>query len=100
MPADVLFFIASFIGWVQGQEIEAHLNFDTRLDLLPFERRDALLQELTIQFEPDSRNMTTLLSAQQIAGPANFQIAHGDFKTATEGGVLFDRAQALAHIRQ
>src|SRR5258705_13772202 len=82
----------------QGQEIETYLDFETRFDFLAFQRRDALLEELAIKLEADGSDMTALFGAEQIARPADFQVAHRDFEAAAEGRVLLDGAEPLANV--
>ena len=67
---------------------------------LAFQRADALLEQLAVEFKPDGGDVAALLRAEQIARAANFQIAHRDFESAAERGVLLHRADALAHVRE
>src|SRR5947207_3237945 len=42
--------------------------------------------------------MAALFGAEEVAGAADFQIAHGDFETAAQGGVLLDGTEAFANV--
>jgi hypothetical protein len=77
---------------VPREEIQPHLDIDAWRDLFPFQRSDALFKQLAVQVEADRCNMAALLGPQKIAGTANFQIAHGDFKSASQSRVLLNRA--------
>src|SRR5205823_494083 len=85
---------------IEREEIEAHLDIDTAADFFAFERTDALLEELAIKIETDGGDVAALLCTQEIARAPNFQVAHGDFKTAAEARVLFDRADALPDVAE
>ena len=88
----------TFLHRAQRQEVQPHLHLHPRLDLLALQRGDALLEQLAVELEADRRDMAALLRAEQVAGAADFQVAHGDFEAAAERGVLLDRAEALAHV--
>ena len=42
--------------------------------------------------------MAALLGAEQVAGAADFEVAHGDFEAGAERGVLLDGVDALAGV--
>src|SRR5204862_3794690 len=84
------------LSWIQCQEIDPNLHLHARFDLVPFKRADALLEQLAVELEADRRDVPALLRAEQIAGAANFQVAHRDFEAAAQRGVLLDGADALA----
>ena len=59
-----------------------------------------MLEQLTVQFEPDRSDVPALFGPKQITGPADLQIAHGDFESAAETGVLLDGTNAFACVGQ
>src|SRR4051812_29385790 len=79
-------------------KIESRLHFDAWLDLVAFERADTLLEQLAIKIEADGGNMAALLRAKHGAGAAQLEIAHRDFETASQRGILLDGANTLARI--
>ena len=54
------------------------------------------LEHFTIKVEPDGDNVAALFGAEQVSRTANFQIAHGNFKSGAEFRVLLDGRYALA----
>src|SRR5205807_3742070 len=61
---------------------------------------DALLEQLAVEFEADGGDVAALLRAEQVSRAPDFKIAHGDFESAAEGGVLFYGGEAFANVRQ
>ena len=59
-----------------------------------------MLEQLTVQFEPDCSDVPALFGPQQITSPTDLQIAHGDFESAAETGVLLDGTDAFACVGQ
>ena len=90
----------AFLSWAERQKIQPQLHLDPRQDLFAFKRGDALLEELAVQFESDGGDVAALLRAEEIAGSTDFQVAHGNFEPAAEGGVLLDGAEAFANVRE
>ena len=56
---------------------------------------DGLLQHLAISCKANAHNMPVLLTAEEIARAANFQIAHGNLKAGTQLRKIANRLQAL-----
>ncbi len=54
-----------------------------------------LFKHLRIQIKADRIDKAVLLRTEQIARPANRQIAHGDFKARAKFGEFLDRHQAF-----
>jgi hypothetical protein len=65
---------------------------------MAFEGLDTLFEELAIEVEADGGDMAALLGAEEIAGAADFKVAEGDLKAGSEGGILFDGADAFAGV--
>ena len=63
--------------------------------LVPLQPRHALPQQLAIQLEADPDDVAALLGAEQVAGTAELEVAHGDAKARAELVVLPDGAQPL-----
>jgi hypothetical protein len=82
----------------EGKKIEACDDVWARGDFFAFEGGDALFKELAIEFEADGGDVAALFGAEEVAGAADFEVAHGDFEAAAEGGVLFDGADAFAGV--
>lgn len=57
-----------------------------------------MAEELAVEVEADLGDVTGLFGAEEVAGTADFEIAHGDFEAGAEGGVLFDGVDAFAGI--
>src|SRR5208282_4936419 len=83
-----------------GHKVQAHLHVEAGLDFFALEGADALLEQLTIQLEAHSGDVPALLGTEQVARAADFQVAHGDFESAAEAGVLLNGADAFARIGQ
>ena len=83
-----------------GEEIQAKLHFEAGFGLLAFEVADALFEELAVKLKADGGDVAALFGAEQVAGAADFQVAHGDAEAAAQGGILFDGAEALAGLHQ
>src|ERR1017187_7340144 len=80
------------------QKIQRHADFDARFYFLAFQRADALLEQLAVEFKPDGGDVAALFRTEKISRAANLQIAHGNFESAAERGVLLHRADAFAHV--
>ena len=83
-------------GFVRRDKIEPHLHLEPRLGFFAFQLRDGLLQELAVEIEADRHDVAALGRAEDAAGAANFEIAHGDAKARAERAVLLDRVDPLA----
>ena len=58
----------------------------------------ALLEQLTVKLEAHGGDVAALLCAEDVAGPANLEVAHGDLESAAELRVLLECADSLAGI--
>jgi len=52
-----------------------------------------LAQQLAVQFVTDRRDVAALLGAEDVAGAADFQVAHGDLKARSQLRKLLDCLQ-------
>ena len=59
-----------------------------------FELADGLFQQLAVQLVADRGDVAALLRAQDVAGAADFQVAHGDGEAGAHVAELLDRLQA------
>src|SRR6266513_927043 len=82
-----------FIGY---HKIEPYINIQPEPRLFPFQLRHCLLEQLAVQVETDRPDVAALSCAQDAAGAANLQVAHGNAKTRAQRAVLFDGADPLA----
>src|SRR5262249_26472456 len=55
-------------------------------------------EQFAIQFVADGRDVAALLRAEDVAGAANFQIAHRDGESSPHVTELFDGSQPLGRI--
>ena len=60
------------------------------------QRIDGAAEHFAVKVEPHRDDVSALLRAEQVAGSTDFEIAHGDFETRAEFGILLDRRDALA----
>ena len=79
----------------RDRDLDAHVALGDRRALA---QRDRLLEHLDVQLEPDRRDVAGLLVAEQVAGAADLQIAHGDAQPAAELGVVGQRAQPRGRL--
>src|SRR5262249_4617407 len=70
------------LRFVCHHKIKAHVYIQPQSWLLSFQLRPCLLEQLTIQIETHRHNVAALRGAQNAAGTANLEIAHGDAKTS------------------
>src|SRR5438067_5734942 len=84
------------LGFVSGDEIEPQLYFEAPARFLSFNLGDGLLEQLAIEIETYRHNVPTLGGAENTAGAADLQIAHGHAKTGAERAVLFDGVDSFA----
>src|SRR5690606_28420974 len=59
-----------------------------------------LLKQLAIKIKPDGSDVAALLRAEDVPGTADFEVAHGDFESAAEAGILFNGADSLAGVHK
>src|SRR5205807_9841496 len=83
-------------GFVGRHKINSKIDIEPRLKFSAFQLRDRLFEELAIQIETDGHDVAALGSAENAAGAADFEIAHGDAKTGAERAVLLDRVDSFA----
>ena len=57
--------------------------------------QNGIVEELQIHIVAHAHHVARLFGAQQVACPANFQVAHGDFKAGAKFHIFADGAQAL-----
>ena len=55
---------------------------------------DGFLQQLAVEVQADFADVAALGGAQQVAGAANLQVAHGDAEAGSQFGGLQDGLQA------
>src|SRR2546429_3667156 len=79
----------AFLPGTQGHKIEPDLHLEARFDFFAFQGSDALLEQLAVEFEADGGDVAALLRPEEVSRASDFEIAHGDFESAAEGGVLF-----------
>ncbi len=77
-------------------KIESQINIQPEPRLFPFHLRNCLLEQLAVQIGTDRHDVAALSCAQDAAGAANLQVAHGNAKTRAQRAVLFDGADPLA----
>ena len=89
------------------RNIGIELDIDDRIRYLFFrfapilERTDRLLQQTAVQGKPHTGNLAVLFRAQQIAGTADLQIAHGDLEPGAQFRKVPDGLQSfLGNFRQ
>ena len=78
------------------RQVDAHLRM--RDDRLASRFADRLHQHLREQVEADRREVAGLLGAEQRAGAADLEVAHGDLDAAAQVGVLADGHEALGGL--
>ena len=61
---------------------------------------DRIFQELAIQLIADGGNVAALLRAQDVAGPADFQVAHGNLEAGPQLGEFLNRLEAARGLRR
>ena len=76
-------------------DAQVHQRAHIVLDLLALELADRFLEELHIHLEPDGLDVPALLSAEETAGSANFEVERGNPESAAEIAELLDRREPL-----
>ena len=64
------------------------------------QRPHRVLQQLAVQLVADRRDVAALLGAEDVAGAADLQVAHGDLEAGPQLGELLDRLQPLLRVRR
>src|SRR4249919_571915 len=64
------------------------------------ELRDRLVEHLDVELEPERGDVTRLLGAEEVAGAADLEVAHGDLETGAQLRVVCDRREASACLRR
>ena len=57
-----------------------------------------LVEHLHVQLEAEGGDVAGLLVAEQVAGAADLQVAHGDLEAGAQLGVVAERAEALGRL--
>ncbi len=84
--------------FTDAEEVRLHRGFRPDGGHLALKPLNALAQQLAVEFKADGGDVPALLGAEQVAGAADFQVAHGDFEAAAECCELLDGGHAAAGI--
>ena len=79
-------------------DVEAHRLGARRRRRRPPAACDGLVEHLHVELEAERRDVAGLLVAEQVAGAADLEVAHGDLEAGAELGVVAERAQALRRL--
>ena len=94
--------LGGLVGDVLRRHVRGHRHLDAhrRRDrgLLALQLVHRLLQHLRVHLEADRRDVAALLVAQQVAGAADLQVAHGDLEAGAQLGVVGQRLQARRRL--
>ena len=81
-------------------EVEPHRRLGRRPRLaLRAQLLDRLVEQGDVELEADRGDVAGLLVAEQVARPAQLEVAHRDREAGAELGVVGERRQALARPR-
>ena len=83
-----------FLGH-EGVLGELDFRVEGRQDLGPLHLLHGLAQHAVVGLEAHRRDVPALLQPQDVAGPADLQVAHGDLEAAAQVGELLQGIQAL-----
>ena len=87
---------------VAGRDVGVHGNLDVhhgRLrDRLAPQRRDRLAHQAAVQVVPDRGDVARLGLAEQVAGAADLEVAHGDPVAGPELGGFADGLEPLVGV--
>src|SRR3954471_7346932 len=80
-------------------DVEAHgLRLVLAREPLVLARANRLVEHAHVQLEAEGGDVAGLLVAEQVAGAADLEVAHGDLEAGAELGVVAQRAQALRRL--
>ena len=68
----------------KGIRLQLHGCSEVHNALFPLKVLHRFIEHLTVKIIPNGLHMAMLLAAQEISGPPDFQIPHGDFKPAAQ----------------
>lgn len=85
-------------GLAHAEEVGLQLGIGTHGGGFPLQALNGLPQQLAVELEADGGDMAALLGAEQVAGAADFKVAHGYFEAAAQLGVLLDGRRAFAGV--
>ena len=85
------------IGQV-GRQPQFHFHVERGNTAAALKFRHRLLQQPAVEVEADGLHVAVLLLAQQVAGAADLQVAHGDVVARAQGLELLQRRQAAARL--
>ena len=85
-----------------------HVGVDRRIDAhrprdrapLARQLRDRLAEQLDVELEAERGHVAGLLGAEQVAGAADLEIAHGDREARAQLGVVGERRQPRPRLRR
>ena len=81
-------------------DADVDVRFGRRRLGLVLELPRRLFQQLAVHLVADGRDVAGLLGAEDVAGAADFQVAHGDLEAGAEVAVFLDRLQSLGRDRR
>ena len=97
------------LGLLVGDVVRRHVGVDVDVEAhgLPLllggavlvHGRHRLVEHLHVELEAERRHVAGLLVAEQVAGPAQLEVAHGDLEAGPELGVVAQRRQPLGRLR-
>ena len=82
--------------WDADIQSEVELGFGFVRGGLALHLADRAVEHLSVELEADGLDMSALLSAQQIARSAQFEIEGRNFEAGAQVGKFFQRSQAPA----
>ena len=83
-------------GGIGGDEVEGDFDVGTSGFAFPLEFGHGGFEQAAIKLEADGEDVSALFGAEDVAGTADFEVAHGDTEAGTEARVLADGGDALA----
>ena len=82
-----------------GLDVQLQVDRPEVLDRLVLEPADGLVEQLAVQLVADGGDVAALLGAEDVARPADLQVAHGDAEAGPEVGVFLDGLEPLGGRR-
>ena len=100
MEVDLLRLCRDVLGRDVG--VDSRVDADRPPDGAPLSRElgDSFTEELDIELEAERGQVPVLLGAEQLARPADLEVAHRDRESGAELGVVGERRQAGARLRR
>lgn len=86
------------LGFAETEEVDVKADFHRLGNAAALKFGGGGLEHLAIQVKADGGDVTGLLGAEEVAGAADFEVAHGDFEAGAECRVLFDGVDAFAGV--